>query len=596
MLVLGLSDGLTGGATIVCDGEVVAAVSEERLSRQKMAFGFPRASIQEVMQIAGVVASDLDLVAEATTNNHFYDAVRPFDGWLQDKSDEGFVRNAIVNTASVFGSLVERIPVLESLYYKGKFPIYEARRRAIRRILRNEFDISAPVDFVDHHLCHATCAYYSSGFDDALVVTMDGGGDGLSATVHRANNGEFERIGDTSAFNSLGNYYSYVTHVCGYKAQKHEGKITGLAAYGKPIYLQLLDSLITFSEGGIANTGGQVFLGAVKALQAKLPRSWTKEDLAASIQAHSESLAVQFVRKHLKIGDSGNLAIAGGLFANVRINQKVFEIDGVNQLFIYPAMTDCGMPVGAALASCLPDRKKQMVRRTGRIRNVYSGREYDNSHIESSLRENGLDFEKSDHIEKDIADLLSRGNVVARFHGRMEYGPRALGNRSILYHPADPSVNDWLNKCLDRTEFMPFAPSVLMEYAEDCFHNLEGAIDTARFMTITFDCTSWMKDFCPGVVHVDGTARPQLVDKKDNESYWLIINEFRKLTNVPVIINTSFNMHEEPIVSSPEDAIRAFRLGHLDFLAIGDFLVPSPEPLRHILKPMCRAEILLNEG
>ena len=163
----------------------------------------------------------------------------------------------------------------------------------------------------------------------------------------------------------------------------------------------------------------------------------------------------------------------------------------------------------------------------------------------------------------------------------MEYGPRALGNRSILYQPTDPSVNDWLNVLLKRTEFMPFAPSTLTEYADEHYEGLDRARNSARFMTITFDCTDRMKETCPGVVHIDGTARPQLVREEDNPSYYRIIDEFRKRTGIPTIINTSFNMHEEPIVCSPRDAIRAFRLGHLDYLAIGDFLVRSPEPVRH---------------
>lgn len=587
MLVLGLSDGLTAGAALVRDGEVLAAVSEERLSRLKMAFGFPRASIAEVLRIAGVTPGQIDLVAEATESNHFYNDVRPFTGWLQEESDEGFVRNAIVNTVGRFGHLVDRFPVLESLYYGAKFPIYASRRRAIGRILKDELGIHAPVRYIDHHLCHATSAYFTSGFDDALVLTMDGGGDRRSSVVYVVRDGIFRKVGQTSAFNSLANYYSYVTHICGYKAQKHEGKITGLAAHGEPIYRDLLNSLITIEAGEIKNVGGQVFRGAVELIESKLPDGWSKIDLAASIQRHSEDLAIEYVKHHVSIDNSGNLAIAGGLFANVRINQKVFEIDGVERLFVHPGMTDCGMPVGAALEPCVRTEGEETIRwNRCVIQDVYYGASYGSKEIEEALRDSRLEFRQSETIENDIAKLLSQGYVVARFNGGMEYGPRALGNRSILYQPADPAVNDWLNGCLGRTEFMPFAPSVPMEFVGQCFHNYKGAEDSARFMTITFDCTDWMKRHCPGVVHVDGTARPQLVTREDNESYWTIIDEFRKLTNVPVVINTSFNMHEEPIVCSPRDAVRAFRLGHLDYLAIDDFLVTSPEPIRHTLIPM----------
>ena len=176
-----------------------------------------------------------------------------------------------------------------------------------------------------------------------------------------------------------------------------------------------------------------------------------------------------------------------------------------------------------------------------------------------------------------IAQLIAQGKVVARFDGRMEYGPRALGNRSILYQTTDVSVNDWLNKKLKRTEFMPFAPATLAEQANDYYHDIEGADYTAQFMTITFDCTDRMKRMCPGVVHIDGTARPQLVTSEGNPSFYAIISEYYKLTGIPSVINTSFNNHGEPIVCSPQDAIDSFKKGGLDYLAIGSFLVKGEQ-------------------
>jgi carbamoyltransferase len=166
--------------------------------------------------------------------------------------------------------------------------------------------------------------------------------------------------------------------------------------------------------------------------------------------------------------------------------------------------------------------------------------------------------------------------VVARCDGRMEYGPRALGNRSILYQPTDASVNEWLNKRLKRTEFMPFAPVTLAEFADQCYENLDGARYPAQFMTITFNCTDWMKKHCPAVVHIDGTARPQLIHHDTNPSYYRILNEYYKITGLPSLINTSFNMHEEPIVCTPHDAIRGFLQGNLDYLALGKYLLQHP--------------------
>ena len=222
------------------------------------------------------------------------------------------------------------------------------------------------------------------------------------------------------------------------------------------------------------------------------------------------------------------------------------------------------------------------------IPDIYLGQGFSNEQIKASLEKGGLSYVFHEDIEERIAKLLVEGYVVARFNGKMEYGPRALGNRSILYQPNDRSVNDWLNINLKRTEFMPFAPSVLAEELDKCFINHKGAVGTGRFMTITFHCTEWMQKNCAGVVHLDNTARPQIVREKDNSSYYKIIKEFQKLTGVPMIINTSFNIHEEPIVCTPDDAIRAFKLGHLDYLAIGDFLAKNNSTLNHKLTPYCQ--------
>ncbi len=206
------------------------------------------------------------------------------------------------------------------------------------------------------------------------------------------------------------------------------------------------------------------------------------------------------------------------------------------------------------------------------ICSAYFGPDYSELEIASELDAVGLNYTRPNHLASEVASLICDGKVVARFDGRMEYGPRALGNRSILYHAREPDVNQWLNKRLGRTEFMPFAPVTLYEERERCYHNIRGAEHTAEFMTITFDCTDEMKVQCPAAVHVDGTARPQLIRREVNAGYYDIVKEYEKLTGIPSLINTSFNMHEEPIVCTPKDAVRAFIQGGLDCLAIGPFL------------------------
>ncbi|HSR42684.1 MAG TPA: carbamoyltransferase C-terminal domain-containing protein, partial [Longimicrobiales bacterium] len=298
------------------------------------------------------------------------------------------------------------------------------------------------------------------------------------------------------------------------------------------------------------------------------------EDLAASVQVHAERLALAFEDHWVERTGLADVALAGGVAANVRINQKIHELPRVRRCFVHPGMSDCGMGIGAALAlfyELRPGREPD----TRCLDDVYLGPDWADGEIEAVLSRAGVPYSRPDDLAEEVADLLAGGSVVARFAGRMEYGPRALGNRSILYQPTDPSVNEWLNDALKRTEFMPFAPAVLEDEAHRCFVGMEGAERTARFMTITFDCTEWMREAMPGVVHLDGTARPQIVRREDNPGYYDILDAYRRRTGLPGVINTSFNLHEEPIVCSPEDALRAFREGHLDYLAIGGFLVRS---------------------
>ncbi len=267
--------------------------------------------------------------------------------------------------------------------------------------------------------------------------------------------------------------------------------------------------------------------------------------------------------------------LSGGVVANVKLNQRLRELPGVNGIFVHPNMGDGGCGTGAAML--------EFVGNSGlmeRLPDVFLGPDFTDDQIVDALTRAQLPFDRYPAIEAKMATLIAAGKVVARFNGRMEYGPRALGNRSILYHAKEPSVNQWLNQRLGRTEFMPFAPATLAEHRHACYRNVDGAAYAAEFMTLTFDCTDEMKRTCPAAVHVDGTARPQLVTATSNPGFHAILIEYHKLTGVPSVINTSFNMHEEPIVCTPDDAIRAFLQGNLDYLAIGGCLVAHPS-MRH---------------
>jgi carbamoyltransferase len=286
-----------------------------------------------------------------------------------------------------------------------------------------------------------------------------------------------------------------------------------------------------------------------------------------------EDVARHYVQRWVERTGVKQVVCAGGVFANVKMNQRIMEIPGVDEIFVFPAMSDGGVGVGAALAL----QADLIGLAPQRLPDVYLGPSYSEAELEAALRFSGLPFRRSPKVESDIADHLVANRVVARFGGAMEFGPRALGNRSILYPALEPEVNKWLNARLQRTEFMPFAPISLAEAADDLYVNIGRMRMAAEFMTVTCDCSPRMRKESPAAVHVDGTARPQLVRAEVNRQVHRILTEYRARSGIPTLINTSYNMHEEPIVCSPEDAIRAFKDSRLEVLALGDFLVELPQ-------------------
>jgi len=568
MKVLGISDSsVCGGATLQVDGKVIASINEERLNREKLSTGFPARAIRRVLQIGNLEPADIDRIQVADQHNYWKPESTYWKGWLVDHANKK--KQIVATVSSSVSALAGNSPLVQSTYYKFKRRITGKRPATLAAVLRTEFGLSAPIEHIDHHACHATSAYYTSGFDSCTVITLDGGGDGLCSRVYRVRGGHFECINQCGSYHSIGNYYAYVTKICGFIAHKHEGKITGLAAHGTPKYRDLLERMIRFEEPQIRNRGNAYYWTAVRKIESALPRDFAIADLAASMQAVLEDAVSAYCQYWIRQAGFAQVALAGGVFANVRLNQRIHELDEVDELFIHPGMGDEGLSFGAAFTpEVLPDGYLGES-----IRHVYLGPEFSDREICQALASHGMDTNPVDDLEDRLAGLLARGFVVARFAGRLEYGPRALGNRSILYRPDDPSANNWLNKRLRRTEFMPFAPAVAAANRDRCFRGVRGAEHAARFMTITFDCTPEMEETCPGVVHLDRTARPQIVQREDNPSYYRIIEAHEALTGLPAIVNTSFNVHDEPIVCTPEDAIKGFEQGNLDYLAIGDHLI-----------------------
>jgi carbamoyltransferase len=431
----------------------------------------------------------------------------------------------------------------------------------------DDLQLGGKLKRVDHHLSHAANAFYTSQFSEALIVTLDGYGSGLAGSVSLGRDGAIERLHGVEFPHSLGTFYESVTSGLGFQPSRHEGKIVGLAAYGDPAVLR--DVLLSrfHQEPGSFKIleSNNVYFSRMLASQ------FPKIDVAAAYQHVLELVATAYVSHYMRQTGVTNLVLSGGVVANVKLNQRLKAIPGLTGLFIHPNMGDGGCGTGAALLEFHGKGRPHTP-----IHDVYWGPSYSDAEIADALRRAQLPFDQYTPIEPKIAQLIAAGKVVARFNGRMEYGPRALGNRSILYHAKEPEVNQWLNQRLGRTEFMPFAPATLDEHRDACYQNVDGAEFAAQFMTVTFDCTERMKADSPAAVHVDGTARPQLVTASSNPSFHKVISEYHRLTGIPSVINTSFNMHEEPIVCSPDDAIRAFLQGNLDYLAIGDSLAAHP--------------------
>jgi carbamoyltransferase len=582
--ILGIFDDHNCGCAVIEDGRILAAVEEERLSRIKFHNGTtedgpPYRSLASVLELTRSDRSNIDAVAIA---------IQPPGELLKLVLDDLFKAQRIDRwiTYSFFSKSIrwDKYFLFYAYWYNW------SRIRQVKRLLKQVDLDGIPVELVDHHLAHAASAYYTSGLRDAFVVTLDGQGDGLSGTIYHGEKGSLAKVGDVSSYHSIGLFYNYITWMLGYKPNRHEGKITGLAAYGDPEHTREAYQKLFRMDGPEFRyeLAKKVFQHAYphrsnypKLLTASngVLDPYSPADVAAGVQVLSEECTTQWVSHYLKKylakrGGEADVCMAGGVFSNVKINQRVAEIEGVRSVYIFPAMMDGGLCVGAALWAYYhrcPGAKADAPKM--RLKDVYLGPSYSDNEIEESLKVSGLKYKHYNDIEEVIGALLAKGRVVARFNGRMEYGPRALGNRSILYQSTDPTVNDWLNEKLKRTEFMPFAPSSLFEDAGKLYHRIKNNTFPAEYMTITFDCTPRMSKACPATVHVDGTARPQLVTREINESYYRILKNYKRKTGLSTFINTSFNMHEEPIVCTPGDAIRAFKLGHLDFMAMSNFLV-----------------------
>lgn len=543
MIVLGINGGFRQGyqdvsACLMVNGQLIAAVSEERLNRIKFSPGkLPYLAIIEVLDLAQLKFEEIEVIA--------------FHGSTWGQEIDTNLTNYFIN---YFGSC----PKIERFH---------------------------------HHDCHAASTFYESGFDEALIITSDSSGDGVSMQISLGKKGEIKTIQRFNRPNSLGIFYSLITQYCGFWKESDEYKLMGLASNGNPDFIDF-SWLIDFQHGVL--TINQEYLIPFIPLAAsphkdemlfnenflnKLgkPRRLPKDninqyytDIAASAQNHFEKILIKIIKHFTKVLNIKDVCLAGGAALNGVASQRILESQLISRLFVPSSPGDDGISIGAAWLAGISKGIQAIPYQTS-----YLGRAFSNSEIEKVLLSCNVEYTYIEKPYKEAAIAIANDNVVAWFQGKAEFGPRALGNRSILANPCNPKMKDIVNKKIKfREAFRPFGPSVIENKASHYFKMIK---EVAPYMNITFPVLENSMETIPSVIHTNQNARIQTVNANDNNEYYLLLKELEIENGHPVVLNTSFNTSKEPMVYSPIDALSTFFSTGLDMLFIGNYLVRKPK-------------------
>lgn len=561
VLALGINDDLYTSGVAASDGErLLYAANEERFTRRKNDGGFPRAALTGMLDYLGEPPESVtDICLAGILTPQLLARLLPSLQEYLWQSQNARSETALRHFADF---LIHRTPIARQ--HPGGFAS-RAVRRILPFVLRRQLPPAlrhARIHIIEHHPAHAWCAYALSGYDSALCLTSDGMGDGVSLSISIGRGDNLERLAWGPAEHSLGLFFEALTEASGFVPGRDEGKLTGLAAHGAAARVAA-PSPFSVKEGRLHYSGphGLSAVAYLRGLLGKYPR----EDVAAWAQKILEDSLIAVTRYWLRKTRENRLVFGGGIAANVKLNQRLAALPEVEAIFVAPNMSDGGNPAGA-LAGC------GFLKRST-LEHVFLGDDFTDAEIEQVLRSSGIVFERMADPAETLGALLAEGKTVGRLNGRMEWGPRALGNRSILASATDPAVVAGLNAKLRRTDFMPFAPCMLAEEADRFLMGHETGLIAGEFMTICYDCTQEMKALFPAVVHVDGTARAQIVRRDTNPSLHGILSAYARRTGAGVLLNTSFNIHEEPIVRTPQEALTAFHSAQLDCLVLGPWLV-----------------------
>ena len=567
LIILGIHTHHESGASIVKNGEVLAAINEDRIRNIKHYEDYPTKSIEEVFRISKVDPSEIDAVAitniaEPRFKKKFlphteYLNIITHWGWVTSNSDG-------LNHLSFYHHKFNKIHDMKKLLSKIGVPLKQ-------------------IIFVEHHLAHAASAYYLSPWnldDDVLILTADGQGDGISSTISTGKKGKINRITDseTNSRDSLGELYSVISGFLGMHYGYHAGKVMGLAPYGDAT--KCINKIMKMHD--LDNTNPLVFknrLGGIhlfeqsKRIENSL-QNQRFDNIASAIQERYETLTITWIKNAIKKTGIHKLAFSGGNFQNVKANQKILALEEVDDAFFCPAAGDDGLAVGTALQVYFRlafenGSKPEKIPLVG----SYFGSSFSDEDIEKSLKKNDLlgKAEKYDDIDGIVGELLLKdSNIVARFSGRTEWGPRALGNRSILANPSEFSITRKINQAVKKRDFwMPFAPSILESRMPDYVINPKNS----PYMIISFDTTEKRNEMSGAIHPYDLTCRPQTVSSEYNPGYEKVLKSFEAKAGIGSILNTSLNIHGFPLGNNPEFAIETFMNSSIDFLAIGSYLI-----------------------
>lgn len=543
MIILGITHPISwnNAACIFVDGKLVAMVEEERFNRIKHSPRMaPKLAIDYCLKTAGITIDQVDYVAVG------FDSVK--NVVMRNLSMDNFVSglNQAVNW------------IKDGRKYESDLPLGNFDRKN--------------VIFVNHHLAHMASSFFPSGFEEANIVSLDGSGGGESGALGFGQGDDIQLYNTISNRGSWGLMYEAITEKLGFRRHSGEGKVMGLAAYGKPDPMGLPFVDWTGDIPAIIPEARKDFIDNLPLRKPEEPITDWHKNLAATLQDTLERAVIKMAEYLYNRTGCVNLTLAGGTALNCSMNGKLAALPFVKKIFIQPAAYDAGTALGAAL---MVQKDKTGRRTPWNMEHAYWGPQYSNEEILIALQAYAeLNYHQSDNIFAETAELLKKGKIIGWFQGRSEIGPRALGNRSILANPSLPEMKDKVNNQVKHREpWRPFAPSILEENVD----RYVGSQVSSPFMIIAFDTIPAKQSEITSAIHVDGTCRPQTVSKKTNPRYWNLIKEFQKLTGIPAVLNTSFNVDSQPIVNSPIEAIDTFLNCGIDVLAIGDYIVYKTE-------------------